>query len=437
MPLPALSAVYLPFAIAALALVVWIVRRLIRGIGRKIDRLDGFEGNNPRLTAALHRIDLFLVYMGALLGLFAAAYLLQAPPWALHWLVLAIRLFATFAAGVVLIRSAGLLVDIVETVAHNQAIRRGWIAHDEGMTAVVPTLRSCLTWALRIGLATALALQLPYASDYATIGPRLLAACALVLAGRAALEFGVVEINRQMLLSEGLTETDRRRRATLAPLVRSGWTYATYFGTFTLVLHALGFDVMPFLAGAGIIGLVVGFGAQAMINDVVSGFFILFEHVYLVGDLVEAGGARGVVEAIEFRTTKIRDPEGRLHIIRNGDMKPVINYSRDYGMAVVAVDVSYEADLDRVFRSLREAGAMLHARNADVLADTEIEGITAFGASALTVRTATRVKPGRHESVAAALRLMLKQAFDREAGNAPRSGLIPIVHTPESARAGH
>ena len=70
-----------------------------------------------------------------------------------------------------------------------------------------------------------------------------------------------------------------------------------------------------------------------------------------------------MVEAIEFRTTKIRDTEGRLHIIRNGDMKPIINYSRDYGMAVVAVDVSYEADLDRVFRSLREAGAMLHARN--------------------------------------------------------------------------
>ena len=436
--IPALSAVYLPFALAALALVVWIVRRLIRGVGRQIDRMDGFEGNNPRLQAALHRIDLFLVHMGALLGLFAAAYLLQAPPWALDWLVLAIRLYATFAAGVVLIRSAGLLVDIVETVAHNQAVRRGWIAHDEGMAAVVPTLRSCLTWALRIGLVTALAIQLPYASDYATIGPRLLAACGLVLAGRAALEFGLVEINRHMLLSEGLSDTDRRRRATLAPLVRSGWTYAAWFATFTLVLHALGFNVLPFLAGAGILGLVVGFGAQPMINDVVSGFFILFEHVYLVGDLVEVGPARGVVEAIEFRTTKIRDAEGRLHIIRNGDMKPIINYSRDYGMAVVAVDVSYEADLERVFQSLRETGAMLHARHPDVLADTEIEGITAFGAGALTVRTATRVKPGRHESVAAALRLMLKQAFDREAGNTPRSGLIPIVHAPqEPARAGH
>ena len=119
--MPARSAVYLPFAFAALALVVWIVRRLIRAVGRKIDRLDGFEGNNPRLTAALHRVDLFLVHIGALFGLLATAWLLQAPPWAFDGLVLAIRLFGTFAAGVVLIRSAGLLVDIVETVAHKQA----------------------------------------------------------------------------------------------------------------------------------------------------------------------------------------------------------------------------------------------------------------------------------------------------------------------------
>jgi small conductance mechanosensitive channel len=201
-----------------------------------------------------------------------------------------------------------------------------------------------------------------------------------------------------------------------------------------LVLNTLGFDVLPFLAGAGIIGLVVGFGAQSMINDVVSGFFILFENIYLVGDYVEVGPARGIVEAIEFRTTRIRDGEGRLHIIRNGDMKPVINYSRDYAVAVVAVDVSYDADLDRVFKSLREAGAVLRARNPDVLAETEVEGITAFGANALTVRTSTRVKPGRHESVAATLRLMLKEAFDRQAGDLPRASLIPAIRPPQAVR---
>ena len=82
--------------------------------------------------------------------------------------------------------------------------------------------------------------------------------------------------------------------------MRSALGYVVYFGTAVLILGALGFNPMPFLAGAGILGLVIGFGAQSLINDVVSGFFILFEHIYMVGDIVEVGSARGVVEAIEF-----------------------------------------------------------------------------------------------------------------------------------------
>ena len=121
--------------------------------------------------------------------------------------------------------------------------------------------------------------------------------------------------------------------------------YAAYFATTVLILGTLGFNPLPFLAGAGLLGLVIGFGAQSLINDVVSGFFILFENIYLVGDVIEGGGAKGVVEAIEFRTTRIRDADGRLHIVRNGDMKQVVNFSKDYAVAVVPVDVSYEADM--------------------------------------------------------------------------------------------
>jgi small-conductance mechanosensitive channel len=156
-----------------------------------------------------------------------------------------------------------------------------------------------------------------------------------------------------------------------------GRSYAVYFGTAVLILASLGFNPLPFLAGAGILGLVVGFGAQSLINDVVSGFFILFENTYLVGDVIEAGSGKGVVEAIEFRTTKIRDVDGRVHIIRNGDVKDVINYSKDYTLAVVPVDVVYDADLRWVFSILKEAGERLRAENPDVLEDTAIDGITA------------------------------------------------------------
>ena len=131
--------------------------------------------------------------------------------------------------------------------------------------------------------------------------------------GQVSVELGRLEILHRLLPQEGIDETSRRRRATMAPLVRSTFTYAVAFATVVLILATLGFNPVPFLAGAGILGLVVGFGAQSLINDVVSGFFILFENTYLVGDVVEAAGAKGVVEAIEFRTTKIRDAEGRLY----------------------------------------------------------------------------------------------------------------------------
>jgi small conductance mechanosensitive channel len=418
---------WLLIGLAALAVAVWLARHLTRTLGRVLDRLDGFEGNNPRLDAALRRVDRFLLRTALLLVPVLAAVTLQAPGWLTDGLLLVLRLYLTLAAGVLAVRTAALAVDVLHAVVRAQAARHGWMPAAERIGHVVPTLRACLEYALWIGLATALALQIPGLRPYAAWGPRLALACLLIFLGRVGLELGYFEIDRRLLLSEGLTDAARRRRATMAPLVRSGWTYIAWFMTVTLVLSAMGFNVMPFLAGAGILGLVIGFGAQSMINDVVSGFFILFENIYLVGDLIQVGEARGTVEAIEFRTTKIRDTEGRLHIIRNGDMKPVINYSRDYGVAVVAVDVSYESDLDRVFAFLRETGAVLHARHPDVLADTEIEGITAFGANALTVRTSTKVKPGRHETVAATLRLMLKQAFDREAGSDPRAGLIPVI----------
>lgn len=216
----------------------------------------------------------------------------------------------------------------------------------------------------------------------------------------------------------------------MVSLLRSVFSYGTCFAVAVLVLAAIGFNPMPFLAGAGILGLVIGFGAQSLINDVVSGFFILFENVYLVGDTIETGNARGIVQAIEFRTTKIRDDDGRLHIIRNADVGRVINHSREYSLAIVTLDVGYDADMNAVFRTMREAGAQVRgAHPADVLADLEIGGITRFGEKSLAVRATMRVRPGRSEAIAAALRLAIKEGFDRAAGDTPRKSLLPTPAT--------
>src|SRR5205807_5871660 len=128
---------------------------------------------------------------------------------------------------------------------------------------------------------------------------------------------------------------DQKAR-TLVPLLSSISQYVFYFGSALAMLKELGLEsyVTPILAGAGILGLGVGLGAQSLVTDVVSGFFILFESQYLVGDFVEIGGAAGTVEAVGIRVTEIRDSYGKLHIIPNGQIKNVVNYSKSYVNAV-------------------------------------------------------------------------------------------------------
>jgi small conductance mechanosensitive channel len=339
-------------------------------------------------------------------------------------LFLIVRIYLVIAIGFLIVRSTTFIVDTLDGWSERSARDRGWAHYYDRVRPLLPTFRACLEYALWIVIGSLVLLQVNALGHLAAWGPRLIQAIGIFFVGRVVIELGSLEIGNRMLPREGLEPTDRRRRETMLPLVRSSFAYAIYFGTAVLILSSLGFNPLPFLAGAGIAGVVVGFGAQSLIDDVVSGFFILFENTYLVGDTIEVGAAKGVVEAIEFRTTKIRDGDGRVHIIRNGQVKPVINYSKDYTMAVVTLEVAYHTDLYEVFHTLERAGARLRVDNPDVLADTHIDGIAQFGPKTMTVRTSTRVKPGRQDAVAAALRLLINDLFDQQR-TSPRRALVP------------
>jgi small conductance mechanosensitive channel len=415
----------LALAAAGLLAAARLVRRVLGGLEKALTRSEAVNDIGRRIIGVLFgSIERSLVNLGWIGFAVYASVVLLAPSGATRLLVLVARIYLVLATGLVAIRSTPLIVSAFDAMARRYAGASGWLPHYDRLRLLLPTLRVCLDYALCIGTAWLALFQLPALQRLAAWGPRLIEAVGLFFAGRVLIELGHLEIEHRMLAPEGLEEPERRRRATMVPLVRSAFAYSVYFGVAALVLGALGFNPMPFLAGAGLLGVVVGFGAQSLINDVVSGFFILFENIYLIGDMVEADGARGVVESIEFRTTKIRDAEGRVHIIRNGDMKPVINYSKDYTIAVVTMEVPYDADLPAVFAKLRHAGARLRSESRDVMEDTRIDGITAFGASSMTVRTSTRVLPGRHESVAAALRLLIKETPSRPASVSYGSRLV-------------
>ena len=407
-----------------LLLVMRVARRSLATLAETISRRD--EVKDRQLGKLFTSLDRAIVNTAGLGLVTFASWLLEVPAAAVGALLLVVRIYVIVSGGLLLIRGIAFIVELLDRRGRRYADHKGWIDRYDHLRRLLPTLSACLEYILWIGMASLVVKQLAPAREFAAWGPRLVEAIAIFFACRVLIELGHLEIDRRMLTAEGFDDVALRRRATMTPLVHSVFTYAGYFGTAVVVLAMLGFNAMPFLAGAGILGVVVGFGAQSLINDVVSGFFILFENVYLVGELIEVEKAKGIVEAIEFRVTKIRDDEGRLHVIRNGDMKPVINYSKEFTMAVVPVDVAYDADLRSVFSTLREAGRRVRADDRNVLSETRIDGITAFGASAMTVKTSTKVRPGSHEGVAAALRLAIKESFDRlAAGDAPRNTLVP------------
>jgi moderate conductance mechanosensitive channel len=206
---------------------------------------------------------------------------------------------------------------------------------------------------------------------------------------------------------------------TIAPLVKNIFKYATYFGAMVITLGIVNIDPGPILASAGILGVAVGFGAQNLIEDIVSGFLILFENYYLVGDYIEAGrmeerSIKGIVEAIELRTTQVRHPDGQLQIIRNGEIGSVINYSKQYIYAKVDIPLAYETSLEDAYSTVEEVGQKLQLEYSDiVIKPTQIEGLESFGKSLVLIRTITKVKPGHHLHIQRVLRRMLKDAFDQ------------------------
>ena len=421
----ATAAMKLAATSVAFVIAMRLLRRALGALERVVNRWDQVHENDLSLGVFVGSLQRAIINTGWMLLAVFAGQLFAVPDVVVGALLTLVRVYLVIAIGLLAIRSTVVIVDTLDGWSRRFAQTHDWQRYYDHLRPLVPVFRTCLEYVLWILVGVTALSQVWWVPEVAVWSGRLIQAIALFFVGRVVIELGRLEIGRRVLPQEGLDEMARRRRATIAPLARSTFSYGVYFATAVAILASLGFNPMPFLAGAGVLGLIIGFGAQSLINDVVSGFFVLFENTYLVGDQIEAAGAKGVVEAIEFRTTKIRDADGRLYIVRNGDIKQVVNYSKEYSMAVVPVEVAYGADLPRVFRILRDAGEQTRSVNCDVLEATTIDGITAFGPLTMTVRTSTRVRPGRHEAAAAAIRLAIKEAFDHEADGESRKALVP------------
>jgi small-conductance mechanosensitive channel len=209
------------------------------------------------------------------------------------------------------------------------------------------------------------------------------------------------------------------RARTMLPLVRNGLMVSIVMTAAIVTAANLGINVTPLLAGAGVIGLAIGFGAQSLVTDLITGLFILIEDTISVGDWIDVdGGHAGTVEHLSIRTVRLRDGQGAIHAIPFSQIKIVKNLSRDYAYAVFEVRMGFSADVDQVMQLIREVGADLMADfryRREMLGPIEVWGLDRFDPNWMVVKGQIKTRPLQQWSVARAFNLRLKRKMD-EAG---------------------
>ena len=343
-----------------------------------------------------------------------------------------LKIYLIISGGMLFTKAATAVVDSLEDLSKRYWYREDYVGWYNRLNNLMPLFRRCLEYVIYVWVTSLAMLQISFFERFVPFGTAVVQIIGIFFITRVIVEILKFFVDKYMMKSE--KQVLNKQRETLVPITKSILQSIIYFIAFVLMLRALNINPMPILAGAGILGIVIGMGAQSLINDLVAGIFILFESIFLVGDYIETGSAKGIVESVLLRTTKIRDPNGQLHILRNGQIDGVENYSKGYTFAVVEVGVAYESDLKHVFNVLSSLGKQIKENNSSVLEEMIVQGIKEFGESELLIRTVTKVRPGHHFSVAYELRNMIKDEFEKEGIEIPFARRVLIFKNQEEIK---
>jgi len=209
----------------------------------------------------------------------------------------------------------------------------------------------------------------------------------------------------------------KKRAHTLGNILRHAVLIVISFIALLMILGELGIQLGPLLATAGIGAVAVGFGAQSLVKDVISGFFIILENQYRIGDAIEVAGVSGLVESVSLRRTVLRDLEGKVHTIPNGEIKIVSNLSKEWARSVLDVSISYREEVDQVMEVLKQIGKELAAEEpwkGVLLEPLQIFGVERFGESELVIRVVVKTVPLKQWEVGRELRRRIKIRFDEK-----------------------
>ena len=234
---------------------------------------------------------------------------------------------------------------------------------------------------------------------------------------RRILKIAVRKFEKSLEQKGVVTSEQEKRAKTLSGIISTSISVIIYSAALMMIITECGINIGPLLAGAGIAGLAIGFGAQSLVKDVISGFFLIMEDQIRVGDVANVAGIGGLVEAINLRTTRLRDLEGKVHIIPNGSIGVATNFTKDWSRALVEIGVAYKENVDNVINVLKEVGEELRndpAFKEFILEPMTVLGLDSFGDSSINIRLYFKTLPIKQWEVAREFRKRVKKAFDEK-----------------------
>lgn len=254
--------------------------------------------------------------------------------------------------------------------------------------------------------------------------------------GRFAQRGTQAELKARQLVVDA--DRSKQRAQTLGTVLESTATVVIYSLAALIALGELEINLGPLIAGAGIVGIALGFGAQTIVRDFLAGMFMIIEDQFGVGDIVDLGDAVGVVEEISLRTTRIRDVHGAVWYFPNGEVRRVANKSQLWSRSVLDVEVAYDTDIEHAKRVILEAACSVWDDGIDgatILEQPEIWGVERLGDSAVAIRLVVKTEPGEQWMASREIRQRIKVAFDRAGIVIPFPQRV-VWHAGESAPFG-
>lgn len=215
-----------------------------------------------------------------------------------------------------------------------------------------------------------------------------------------------------------------RRVQTLGKLLKNTAVYTVNFIVVLLVLGEFNIELAPLLAGAGVIGLAIGFGAQSLVKDVITGFFIVLEDQFAVGDVIQTGNFKGTVEIIGLRATRIKNWTGEIHIIPNGSIVEVTNFSVNNSIAVVDVNIAYDEQVGQAMDIVR--GVLAKIEDPNIVSVPELLGVQSMTANEITLRITVECRPNTQAAVTRKINAEIKRIFEDNGVAAPYQRMLTI-----------